>query len=182
MLDASGPWAQASFFTMSIRAKDHERHEYDVTLNWTGARVGPTTSYQAYSREYEYRCGDKASVRGSADPHFRGDPTLYNPEELLVVALATCHLLSYLAECARGGVAVVSYEDSARGTMTVQGGRLRFTDVVLRPRVTIAAGADAEKARALHEEAHAGCYIANSVNFPVRHEATIVVAESAVGA
>jgi organic hydroperoxide reductase OsmC/OhrA len=162
---------------MIIRAKDHERHDYAVALTWTGARSGPTTSYQGYSREYEYQCDDKLPVRGSADPHFRGDPTLYNPEEMLVVALATCHLLSYLAECARAGVHVVAYEDSAQGTMTVHDGKLRFTDVLLRPRVTVARGADVDAAQALHGAAHAECFIANSVNFPVRHEATVVVAE-----
>jgi organic hydroperoxide reductase OsmC/OhrA len=162
---------------MDIRPKDHEQHDYAVSLTWTGAKSGPTTSYQAYSREYEYRCGDKAPMRGSSDPHFRGDPTLYNPEEQLVVSLSTCHLLSYLAECARAGVHIIAYEDTAQGTMTVHNGKLRFTDVVLRPRVTVAKGANVAKARELHEPAHADCYIANSVNFPVRHEPTIVVAD-----
>jgi organic hydroperoxide reductase OsmC/OhrA len=162
---------------MTIRPKDDERHLYTVALQWTGARVGPTTSYQSYSREYEFRCGDKAPIRGSADPHFRGDPTLYNPEELLVVALSTCHLLSYLAECARAGVQVTAYEDEAVGTMTIRDGRLRFTDVLLRPRVTLAKGANVEKAHALHKAAHADCYIANSVSFPVRHEPTHLMAE-----
>jgi organic hydroperoxide reductase OsmC/OhrA len=162
---------------MAIRPKDHERHDYAVSLKWTGARSGATTSYQAYSREYEFRCGDKAPVRGSADPQFRGDPTLNNPEELLVVALSTCHLLSYLAECARAGVHVTAYEDQAVGTMTIRDGKLRFTDVLLRPHVTLAKGANVEKARELHEPAHADCYIANSVNFPVRHEPTIVVTD-----
>ena len=161
---------------MIIRAKDHERHDYAVALTWTGARSGPTSSYQAYSREYEVRCGDKQPIRGSADPHFRGDPTLYNPEEMLVIALSTCHLLSYLAECARAGVHVVSYEDNAQGTMTVHDGKLRFTDVLLRPRVTVARGANVKTAEALHAAAHADCYVANSVNFPVRHEATVTVA------
>jgi organic hydroperoxide reductase OsmC/OhrA len=115
-------------------------------------------------------------MRGSADPHFRGDATLYNPEEMLLVALSTCHLLSYLADCARAGVHVVAYEDDASGTMTLQNGTMRFSDVLLRPRVTVAPGTDTAKAQALHESAHHGCFIANSVNFPVRHDATIVVA------
>jgi organic hydroperoxide reductase OsmC/OhrA len=83
-------------------------------------------------------------------------------------------LLSYLAECARAGVHVVAYEDQASGVMTMRDGKLRFTEVVLRPRVTIAQGGNADRARALHEPAHDDCYIANSVNFPVRHEPTIV--------
>lgn len=152
-------------------------HNYLATLVWTGARNGPTTSYQAYSREYEFHVGDKPTIRGSADPHFRGDPTLYNPEELLVVSLSSCHLLSYLADCARAGIHVVSYEDHAEGTMAIKDRKMRFTDVLLRPRVTVAQGTDLAKARALHESAHEGCFIASSVNFPVRHEATVIVAD-----
>jgi organic hydroperoxide reductase OsmC/OhrA len=158
------------------RSPTAERHEYSTKLVWTGAAAGPTRSYQSYSREYEFQSPGKPAVRGSSDVHFRGDGSLYNPEDLLVVALATCHLLSYLAECARAGVQVVSYDDEALGIMTVQGGTLRFTDVLLRPRVTVAAGTDLDRARRLHGAAHAGCYVANSVNFLVRHEAVVVAA------
>jgi organic hydroperoxide reductase OsmC/OhrA len=161
---------------MNIRPNERERHDYAATLVWTGARDGPTNSYQSYSREHEVQCNTKPPVRLSADPHFRGDARLYNPEELLVVSLSSCHLLSYLAECARAGVHVLAYEDRASGVMTVRDGKLRFTEVVLRPRVTIAPGVDVDRARALHGPAHDDCYIANSVNFPVRHEPTIVVA------
>jgi organic hydroperoxide reductase OsmC/OhrA len=162
---------------MTIKANEHERHDYAATLVWTGARAGATTSYQAYSREYEYRVGMKPVMRGSADPVFRGDASLYNPEELLVASLSSCHLLSYLAVCARAGVHVVAYEDNAAGVMTVKDGAVRFTDVLLRLQVTVAKGTDIEKARALHDKAHDECYIANSVNFPVRHEVTIIVAD-----
>ncbi|MEO7086465.1 MAG: OsmC family protein [Gemmatimonadaceae bacterium] len=151
-------------------------HEYAASVVWTGARAGPTISYQTYSREYEYRSGDKPWMKGSADPQFRGDAALYNPEEMLVIALSTCHLLSYLALCALAKLPVVAYEDAARGTMKAVDGVVRFTDVLLTPRVTIAAGADAGKALALHHNARAECYIANSVNFPVRDEPTIIVA------
>lgn len=161
---------------VKIRPNEHERHDYAAKLVWTGARSGPTSSYQGYSREHEFQCGDKPRVRLSADPHFRGDATLYNPEELLVISLSSCHLLSYLAECARAGVHVVAYEDDARGVMTMRDGKLRFAEVVLRPRVTVAPGANLERARELHHPAHDDCYIASSVNFPVRHEPTIVVA------
>jgi len=162
---------------MKIKPKVDERHEYSANIVWTGARVGPTTSYQAYSREYEFRSGGKPALRGSADPYYRGDATLYNPEDMLVVALSTCHLLSYLADCARGGVHVVGYEDDASGVMEFKDGKLRFTEVTLRPRVIVVKGTDVGKAMAFHESAHDGCYVASSVNFPVRHEPTIVVAE-----
>jgi organic hydroperoxide reductase OsmC/OhrA len=160
---------------MDIRQKTDERHDYTLSLVWTGAAKGPTSSYQSYSREFEYRSGDRAPERGSADPHFRGDASLYSPEDQLVAALSSCHLLSYLAECARAGVHVIAYEDSATGVMTVKDGKLRFTSVALHPRVTIAQGSDIEKATALHHAAHDDCYIANSVNFPVTNEPQIVV-------
>jgi organic hydroperoxide reductase OsmC/OhrA len=146
-------------------------HVYRGVTLWTGAQAGGTTGYDAYSREYTFSIAGKAPIRGSADVPFRGDPQLHNPEELLLCALSTCHMLSYLAECARGGIVVTAYADDATGTMTFAAGRLRFTDVLLRPRVTLASG-DPAKAAALHTRAHDGCFIANSVNFPVRHEPT----------
>ncbi|MGE5766412.1 MAG: OsmC family protein, partial [Bacteroidota bacterium] len=107
---------------------------------------------------------------------FRGDPNLHNPEDMLVLALSSCHMLSYLALAALEGLEVVAYEDSAQGTMQQEGRGGRFTDVLLRPRVTVAPGSDLSRAEALHDEAHRTCFIANSVNFPVRHEAETVVA------
>lgn len=149
-----------------------KEHHFAAHLVWTGASAGPTRSYQAYDRAWRVLVEGKPPLEGSADPAFRGDPARYNPEDLLVVALATCHLLSYLALCARAGIEVASYEDQARGTMAIKDGRLRFVEVTLAPRVTIAAG-DLRRAQALHEQAHADCFIANSVNFPVRNRPTV---------
>ena len=150
-------------------------HDYRARLTWTGAERGPTSSYEAYSREYVVDVEGKPPLRGSADPMFRGDAALHNPEDLLVAALSTCHLLSYLAHAARAGVHVVAYEDDASGTMEFSGGGGRFTEVTLRPRVTVAPGTDESLAHRLHDRAHADCFIASSMNFPVRHEATTVV-------
>ncbi|HEU4565888.1 MAG TPA: OsmC family protein [Gemmatimonadaceae bacterium] len=155
------------------------QHDYRSHLVWSGAAHGPTRSYAAYSREYTITMDGKPPLRGSADRLFRGDPALHNPEDLLVAALSSCHLLSFLALAARAGVHVTAYEDDASGTMVLEGNGGRFTEVVLRPRVTIAPGGDPALVRELHEQAHAGCFIASSVNFPVRHEATTVVAEAA---
>jgi organic hydroperoxide reductase OsmC/OhrA len=154
-------------------------HSYSVKVTWTGAAQGPTASYQSYSREYLVEIPGKPALRGSADATFRGDPTLHNPEDLLVVALSTCHMLSYFADCARAGIKVVAYEDQATGTMAMKDKKIRFTEVVLHPRVTISADSDADKAAALHEQAHEQCFIASSVNFPVRHDA--VVTRAAAG-
>lgn len=95
---------------------------------------------------------------------------------MLVAALSACHCLSYLAICSRSEVVVTAYEDRAVGTMRVVDKVLRFTDVLLRPRVTVAASNDIDRARRIHDKAHHECFIAASVNFPVRNEPTIVVA------
>ena len=150
-----------------------QTHSYSAQVTWTGASQGPTVSYQSYSREYLVEIAGKAPVRGSADASFRGDPALHNPEDLLVVSLATCHMLSYLADCARAGIKVVSYEDKATGTMAMKDKRIRFTGVSLHPRVTITEGGDIAKATLLHDQAHEECFIANSVNFPVHHQAIV---------
>ncbi len=154
-------------------------HHYEIKLSWTGAAQGPIENYQDYSREYRFEAPGKPALAASADPAFRGNAALYNPEDLLVASLSGCHMLTYLATCALQGIAVVAYEDQASGTMIQEGNGGRFTEVVLRPRVTVAAGSDLDKACALHEKAHADCFVANSVNFPVRNEPEIVVAAAA---
>ena len=152
-------------------------HRYDLRLDWTGARQGATANYETYSREYSIEIAGKPALTGSADPAFRGDASLYNPEDMLLAALSACHMLSYLALCARSRIAVAAYTDAASGTMSETAPhRVGFTEVTLRPRVVIAAGADSVKAKALHDQAHEICFIANSVNFPVHHEAEITIA------
>lgn len=150
-------------------------HHYQAILRWTGAREGTTSSYRGYSREYEAAVPDKPLLRLSADSAFRGDETLHNPEDLLVIGLSGCHLLSYLAECARAKVHVLSYEDQPSGTMSWDGQSFRFTEVLLRPRVTIAEGSDPTTAHTVHERANELCFLARSMNFPVRHEPQITV-------
>lgn len=151
-------------------ARAMANHSYRATISWRGE----TRDYDSYAREYRIAVPGKAATRGSADAAFKGDPLLYNPEDLLLISLAACHMLSYLAVCARSGIVVLAYEDAAEGTMAIKDRRMRFTQVTLRPQVTVAPGADLARARAAHEVAHDECFIASSVNFPVRHEATIV--------
>ena len=148
-------------------------HLFHARIIWSGAAAGPTRSYETYSREYKVEIAGKPILKGSADPAFLGDAKLHNPEDLLVVSLSTCHMLSYLALCARVGLPVMAYEDEAEGTMAIKDRRLRFIEVVLRPKIVIAGGADLAQAKALHATAHDECFIANSVNFPVRHEPSI---------
>jgi organic hydroperoxide reductase OsmC/OhrA len=159
-----------------MSASHTDQHRFESRLVWTGATKGGTASYESYSREYRIDIKGKPSIRGTAAVPFRGDPALPNPEDLLVASLSACHFLSYAALCARGGVNLVAYEDDAEGTVQRVDGVFRFTEVVLHPKVSIAAGSDTDKARAFHAEAHAICFIANSVNFPVRNEPAVAVA------
>lgn len=152
-------------------------HRFAARLTWTGAAQGPVRDYDGYSREYRVEMDGKPPLIGSAAKPFRGDPGLHNPEDLLMASLSACHCLSYLALCARAGIVVLAYEDSATGTMAFDRTAkvMRFTEVVLHPVVHVAPGSDLEKARALHEDAHHECFIANSVNFPVRNEPEVTV-------
>jgi organic hydroperoxide reductase OsmC/OhrA len=155
------------------------QHAYALTTIWTGNRGSGTSGYRDYSRDHEIRMASKPDqvLLGSSDPTFRGDATRLNPEELLLAALSQCHLLSYLHACVMAGVVVLDYRDEATGTMiTTPDGAGHFTEVTLRPVVTIDAGSDPQSAEQAHEAAQSMCFIANSVNFPVRHESVIKVA------
>ncbi|MBC9935753.1 MULTISPECIES: OsmC family protein [unclassified Leucobacter] len=152
-------------------------HEYQVEVEWLGNRGTGTSGYRDYSREHALRAAGKAEIAGSADPTFRGDPERWNPEELLLGALAQCHMMSYLHMAVRAGIVVVAYTDRAEGTMRTRGLGGAFTEAVLRPVVTVAEASMVEAARFAHTEAREHCFIANSVNFPVRHEPEIRVAK-----
>jgi organic hydroperoxide reductase OsmC/OhrA len=153
-------------------------HRYIVTVAWTGNTGSGTSGYRNYERRHEISAGPgKPAILGSSDPAFRGDAARWNPEELLVASLSACHQLWYLHLCAEAGITVTAYLDQAEGTMEeTADGSGRFVRVLLRPRVSLAAGSDVARARALHAAAHAKCFIANSVNFPVEHEAEVNVA------
>ena len=155
-------------------SSSHEHH-FQCRLTWTGASQGATSSYDAYSRDLLVEVEGKPALRGSSAPPFRGDAKVHNPEDLLVAALAECHCLSYLALASRAGIVVVGYEDRASGVMARIDGKIRFREATLHPRVWVAPGTDLEKARALHEKAHTECFIASSVNFPVKNEPEILV-------
>jgi organic hydroperoxide reductase OsmC/OhrA len=153
-------------------------HTYKVDLLWTGNRGEGTTAYAAYERSYTQHVAGKPDLPGSSDPAFRGDPSRYNPEELLVASLSSCHLLWFLHLCSEAGVSVVDYTDHAKGTMEeTKDGEGRFIEVVLHPTVTVAEHSMIEKIEALHDAAHRKCFIANSVNFPVRTLGTCTAIE-----
>ncbi|WET76529.1 OsmC family protein [Amycolatopsis sp. QT-25] len=150
------------------------QHDYRVTVRWTG---DTGAGYRDYERGHDVVAEGKPVLKGSADPSFRGTPERWNPEELLVASLSECHMLTFLALCAQAGIGVTGYIDAASGVMReTPGNGGRFTEVVLRPVVTVADAAAIERAEGLHKQAHDTCFIANSVNFPVRHEPTTACA------
>jgi organic hydroperoxide reductase OsmC/OhrA len=150
-------------------------HSYTLDVVWNGNRGTGTSGYRDYGREVTLSAGGKPDLLGSADPAFRGDASRWNPEELLVAALSQCHLLSYLHVAVLNDVVVTGYRDSPVGTMAPAGIGGRFTSVTLRPVVTIVDADQVDLARRIHADASAACFIAASVNFPVRHEPTIEV-------
>ncbi|GAA0444180.1 peroxiredoxin [Actinoplanes capillaceus] len=148
-------------------------HHYAIVVTWTGNRGTGTSGYRDYGRDHDVTAEGPPPIAGSSDRTFRGDPERWNPEQLLLAALSQCHMLSYLHACADAGIVVTSYVDRAAGEMTTRAGSGRFTEAVLRPEVTVASPEMVETAVKLHDDAHHACFIANSVNFPVRHEAVV---------
>ncbi len=131
-------------------------------------------SHGAYSRKHVIETAGKPSIAGSSDPSFRGDAARWNSEELLLASLSACHKLWYLGLCAEAGIVVIDYLDDASGTMVENAdGSGQFQSVVLRPHIVLAPGSDCAQAEALHADAHAKCFIARSVNFPVLHEPSV---------
>jgi organic hydroperoxide reductase OsmC/OhrA len=153
-----------------------KRHTYEIRVDWTGNDGEGTSTYRSYRRDHAITATGKPPLPGSSDPHFRGDPARYSPEDLLVASLSACHMLWYLHLCSSNQISVVAYGDDALGTMDeTENGAGAFARVLLRPKVTIAHTGDPEKARALHVEAHGFCFIAKSVNFPVEIEPLTIV-------
>lgn len=149
-------------------------HHYQSKLEWTGNEGHGTIDYKTYSRAYNLQSADKPVIEGSSDPAFRGDAKKYNPEELFLFSISSCHMLWYLHLCAVNGIVVTGYKDAAEGTMTEDAkGSGRFTEVILKPEVEITDLSKKELALQLHHKANQMCFIANSCNFEIKHEALI---------
>ena len=154
----------------------NKEHHYHISLKWTGNNGSGTQTYTSYQRSYQIWTDDKPILEASSDVVFRGEKSKYNPEDLLVAALSGCHMLFYLHVCSDAGIVVLRYEDQAEGKMIEQpDGSGKFKEVVLKPSVLIIGEEGKERARALHKKANQLCFIANSVNFPVRHKPTIFI-------
>ncbi|OEK04965.1 OsmC family protein [Roseivirga misakiensis] len=148
-----------------------KEHHYQIGLEWTGNKGNGTKDYKSYSRNHSITVSGKYDeILGSSDPSFRGDRDRYNPEELFLSSLSSCHMLWFLHLCATNGINVRSYKDSATGVMEeATNGSGRFRSVTLYPSVIIDQSDKIDKALSLHEEASKMCFIANSCNFKINH-------------
>jgi organic hydroperoxide reductase OsmC/OhrA len=145
-----------------------KQHTYEVRVDWTGNDGEGTKTYKRYRRDHTIDCAGKPQIQGSSDPAFRGDRSRYNPEELLVASLSSCHMLWYLHLCSVNRVTVFDYRDSASGVLEEgNDGSGKFVRVTLKPTVKVSPGDNRARALALHNEAHRLCFIARSVRFPV---------------
>lgn len=153
-------------------------HQYQSTVQWTGNQGTGSSHYRNYERSYIISIEGKSDVLGSSDPAFRGDKTKHNPEDLLVSSLSSCHMLWYLHVCSEAGVVVEEYIDQAIGYMSESiNGAGQFTEVILKPQVTVQKNSMIQKANELHQTANEMCFIANSVNFPIKHLPSITSKE-----
>jgi organic hydroperoxide reductase OsmC/OhrA len=153
------------------------RHSYTVSVQWTGNLGTGTSAYTDYERAHTIQVKGKPTLLSSSDPSFRGDGNRYNPEELFIASLASCHMLWYLHLCAEANIIVTDYTDQAVGKMIDQGSKGGyFAEAALHPKVTIQPGVNSQLADELHDRAHQLCFIANSVNFPVHIQSMIIQA------
>ena len=153
-------------------------HHYRVRCRWTGSTGA---GYEAYTREHDAEADPApGTLRLSSDPAFRGDPTLLNPEQLVVLAASSCQLLSFLAVAARARLDVIAYDDDAEAVMPEDDPPARITRIVLRPRIRLVEGpgATVERVRHLVEVAHRECFIANSLRSEIAVEPTIEIGGS----
>lgn len=152
------------------------KHQYSLKVKWNGNLGVGTSSYNSYERNHTVSAERKADILCSSDPTFRGDKTKYNPEELFVSAISSCHMLWYLHLCADNGIVILDYEDNPIGIMIEdEQGSGHFTDVTLYPVVTVKEKSMMEKANEFHEKANELCFIANSCNFKIHHSPTCIV-------
>lgn len=152
------------------------KHLFKAEANWTYKQNLINSAKRFYSKSHQIKIEGKPVLDVSAAKAFKGDPELYNPEDLLLSSLVSCHMMSYLYVCSQNGIEVVEYSDNAEATLEVsEDGSGRFTEVRLNPKVKISNSEQMELALELHKNANQLCFIANSCNFPVLHNASCEV-------
>lgn len=162
-----------SYYLNEIKVK---QHKYQSKIKWVGNTGSGTENYRNYERTHHILVNNKPLIEGSSDPAFRGDATKHNPEDLLVSSLSSCHMLWYLHFCAVNNIIIVEYTDIAEGIMVEEdNGKGRFIEVTLNPNVTVKTQEMVKLAIELHEKANEYCFIANSVNFSIKHHPTVSI-------
>ncbi|MDP2699536.1 OsmC family protein [Thalassospira sp.] len=152
-----------------------KEHDFTCQIAWTGNRGEGTKNYRGYDRTWNVQTPGKPVIKCSNDPLLGGDPTLPNPEDMLIAALSACHMLWFLHLASTAGIAVQGYEDNPVGVgESSPNGAGRFVRATLRPTIRVPKGTDCQQADAIHHEIHKYCFIARSVNFPVAYEATYI--------
>lgn len=149
----------------------NKEHQYKVVARWNGSHGKGTNNVKTYDRSHTVSINNKPDLHLTTDNPHVGDKTKLNPEDLLVTAVASCHMLSYLYVCALEGIVVTDYVDNAIGIMIENnddGGK--FKEIILNPVVKVAEKSMIERSIELHHRAHEICYIANSVNFEIKNK------------
>lgn len=146
-------------------------HRFHASCSWSGSTLG---GYGSYEREHRAVAPPAlAELHLSSDPAFLGERELLNPEQLLLVAAASCQLLSFLAVAARARMEIVSYSDEAEAVMPEASGRIGISEILLRPEITARSPATERRVKELVDLAHGECFIANSLSCPICIEPTI---------
>jgi len=149
------------------------KHLFKAELNWASSPNPEQSASKFYSKSHKIVIEGKPVLNVSAAKAFKGDPELYNPEDLLLSSLVSCHMMSYLYVCSQNGIEILEYSDNAEATLEVSpDGSGRFVEVKLNPKVKISDSDKIGLALELHAKANQLCFIANSCNFPVLHDAT----------
>jgi len=152
------------------------KHLFKAEVNWTSNQKQENSGSKFYSKSHKIVIEGKPVLEVSAAKAFKGDPSLYNPEDLLLGSLVSCHMMSYLYVCSQSGIEILEYSDNAEATLEVNpDGSGRFVEVRLFPKVKISNPDQIELALELHQKANQLCFIANSCNFPVLHNASCEV-------
>jgi len=154
-----------------------KHHNYNVKLEWSGNLGSGTDTYNSYSRNHIISCNAKYdNILGSSDSSFKGEKSRYNPEELFLSSIMSCHMLWYLHLCASEGIVVTEYIDEATAVLIEnRDGSGYFKEVKLNPVITIENDDLTDKAHQLHQKANNMCFIANSCNFKIEHHPKVIL-------
>lgn len=145
-------------------------HIFKAKLDWIFTKKEVESTLKTFSKSHTITIDGKDVIKVSAAKAFKGDPSLYNPEDLMLSSVVSCHMMSYVYVCEQNGIEIVSYSDAAEATLEVlANGSGRFIGIKLNPKVIIKNKEKINEALNLHKKANQLCFIANSCNFPIEH-------------